>query len=135
MIDLKAIEHGHRAALAATNPQDANREWSLAQWDGDAEALRAADLARLESPYEMAIAVKLGEFPEVVETAAKDLAPHLIAFYLKDLAAAFHSYYNAERILVDDPAIRDARAALAVAVRQVIRNGMAIIGVGCPQSM
>ena len=83
----------------------------------------------------MAIAVKLGEFPEVVETAAKDLAPHLIAFYLKDLAAAFHSYYNAERILVDDPAIRDARAALAVAVRQVIRNGMAIIGVGCPQSM
>ena len=107
----------------------------LAQWDGDAEALRAADLARLESPYEMAIAVKLGEFPEVVETAAKDLAPHLIAFYLKDLAAAFHSYYNAERILVDDPAIRDARAALAVAVRQVIRNGMAIIGVGCPQSM
>ena len=83
----------------------------------------------------MAIATKLGEFPEVVETAAKDLAPHLIAFYLKDLAAAFHSYYNAERILVDDPAIRDARAALAVAVRQVIRNGMAIIGVGCPQSM
>ena len=107
----------------------------LAQWEGDADALKAADLGRLDSPYEMAIAAKLGEFPEVVETAAKDLAPHLIAFYLKDLAAAFHSYYNAERILVDDPAIRDARAALAVAVRQVIRNGMVIIGVGCPQSM
>jgi arginyl-tRNA synthetase len=107
----------------------------LAQWDGDAEALAGADLDRLGSPHELSLAVKLGEFPEVVETAAKELAPHLIAFYLKDLAAGFHGYYNAERMLVDDPAQRDARVALAAAVRQVIRNGMAIIGVGCPQSM
>jgi arginyl-tRNA synthetase len=107
----------------------------LAQWDGDAEALAKADLSRLDGPHELAVAAKLGEFPEAVETAAKDLAPHLIAFYLKELAAAFHSYYNAERLLVDDAATRDARIALAAAVRQVIRNGMAIIGVGCPQSM
>jgi arginyl-tRNA synthetase len=107
----------------------------LAQWDGEAETLATADLARLESPHELALAAKLGEFPEVVETAAAELAPHLIAFYLKDLAAAFHSYYNAERMLVDDAALKDARVALAAAVRQVIRNGMAIIGVGCPQSM
>jgi arginyl-tRNA synthetase len=63
------------------------------------------------------------------------LAPHLIAFYLRDLAAEFHSYYNAERILVDDPAQKDARVALAAAVRQVIRNGMTILGVSCPESM
>ena len=107
----------------------------LAQWDGDAEALPRADLGLLDNPHELAVAAKLGEFPEIVETAAKDLAPHLIAFYLKDLAAEFHSYYNAERMLVDDAALKDARVALAAAVRQVIRNGMAIIGVGCPQSM
>ena len=63
------------------------------------------------------------------------MAPHLIAFYLKDLAAEFHSYYNAERILVDDTAQKDARLALAAAVRQVIRNGMTILGVSCPESM
>jgi arginyl-tRNA synthetase len=107
----------------------------LSQWDGDMEALAGADLGRLDSPRELALAAKLGEFPEVVETAAQELAPHLIAFYLKDLAAEFHGYYNAERMLVDDPALKDARVALAAAVRQVIRNGMGVIGVGCPQSM
>jgi arginyl-tRNA synthetase len=107
----------------------------LAQWDGEDEALQKADLALLDNPHELAVAAKLGEFPEVVEAAARDLAPHVIAFYLKDLAAAFHSYYNAERMLVDDVALKDARIALAAAVRQVIRNGMAIIGVSCPQSM
>ena len=107
----------------------------LAQWDGDDEALRKADFGRLDSPHELAVAAKLGEFPEVVESASRELAPHMIAFYLKDLAAEFHSYYNAERMLVDDVALKDARIALAAAVRQVIRNGMAIIGVSCPQSM
>lgn len=107
----------------------------LTQWDDNTETLAKADLGRLDNPHELAIAAKLGEFPEVVETAAADLAPHLIAFYLKDLAAEFHSYYNAERMLVDDAALKDARVALAAAVRQVIRNGMTIIGVACPQSM
>ena len=97
--------------------------------------LPRADLGLLDNPHELAVAAKLGEFPEVVEAAARELAPHVIAFYLKDLAAAFHSYYNAERMLVEDAALKDARVALAAAVRQVIRNGMAIIGVSCPQSM
>lgn len=107
----------------------------FAQWDGDEEALSKADLSRLESPYELAVAAKLSEFPEVIESAARELAPHMVAFYLKDLAAEFHSYYNAERMLVDDVALKDARIALAGAVRQVIRNGLAILGVSCPQSM
>lgn len=107
----------------------------LAQWDGDESTLGAIDLARLDSPYELSLAAKLREFPEIVEAAARDLAPHMIAFYLKDLAAAFHSYYNAERMLVEDAALKDARVALALAVRQALRNGMGIIGISCPQSM
>lgn len=107
----------------------------LALWGGEQQALVTSLLARLESPHELALAARLGEFPEIVETAAADLAPHLIAFYLRDLAAEFHSYYNAERILVEDSPLRDARVALAAAVRQVIRNGTAILGVSCPDSM
>ncbi len=111
----------------------------LAQWGGAADneesLLGKADLARLDNAHELAVAAKLSEFPEVIESAARELAPHLIAFYLKDLAAAFHSYYNAERMLVDDVALREARIALACAVRRVIRNGLAILGVSCPQSM
>ncbi len=105
------------------------------QWDGDEATLDKADLALLTSPYELAVAAKLGEFPEIIESAARELAPHMVAFYLKDLAAEFHSYYNAERMLVDDAALKEARIALAGAVRQVIRNGLAILGVSCPQSM
>jgi arginyl-tRNA synthetase len=107
----------------------------LAQWGGDEAALAEADLALLDNPRELALAAKLGEFTELIESAASELAPHLIAFYLKDLAAEFHSYYNAERMLVDDVALKDARVALAAAVSRVIRNGMAILGVSCPQSM
>ena len=105
------------------------------QWAGDWENLLDADLSLLNHPRELAIANQLGQFREVIETAARELAPHMIAFYLKDLAGEFHGWYNAERMLVDDPALRDARVALAAAVRQVIRNGLAILGVSAPESM
>ncbi|HNK04257.1 MAG TPA: arginine--tRNA ligase, partial [Accumulibacter sp.] len=107
----------------------------LAQWGGDPQVLLASDLSRLDSPHELTLATRLGAFPERIESAAEELSPHLIAFYLKDLASEFHSYYNAERMLVDDPVLRQARLALAAAVRQVIRNGLAILGVSCPESM
>jgi arginyl-tRNA synthetase len=107
----------------------------LAQWGGDPAGLAGVDCSPLGQPRELAIASRLAEFPEVIESAARDLAPHLIAFYLKDLAAEFHAWYNAERMLVDDAALRDARIALAAAVRQVIRNGLGILGVSCPESM
>jgi arginyl-tRNA synthetase len=110
----------------------------LAQWGGDAAALDAlgsADISKLDKPLELALASRIDEFPEIVDAAAKDLSPHLIAFYLKDLAADFHSHYNAERILVDDEAKKIARLALATAVRQVLRNGLALLGVSCPESM
>ena len=105
------------------------------QWDGDFESLPDADLSLLSNPRELAIANQLGQFREVIETAARELAPHMIAFYLKDLAGEFHGWYNAERMLVDDEKLRDARVALAAAVRQVIRNGLSILGVSCPESM
>jgi cell division septation protein DedD len=85
--------------------------------------LAEADLAPAEQPARTGDCRQAGEFPEVIEGAARELAPHLIAFYLKDLAGEFHSWYNAERMLVDDVALKDARVALAAAVRQVIRNG------------
>ena len=107
----------------------------LTQWNGDESSLAQADFARLDNAHELAVAAKLGEFPGLIESAAKELAPHMVAFYLKDLAACFHSYYNAERMLVEDVALKEARIALAVAVRQVIRNGLAILGVSCPLSM
>jgi arginyl-tRNA synthetase len=105
------------------------------QWSGDFATLAESDLARLDNPRELAIANKLAEFREVIDNAARELAPHLIAFYLKDLAGDFHGWYNAERMLVDDVALRDARVALAASVRQVIRNGLAILGVSRPESM
>jgi len=107
----------------------------LAQWDGELSDLLHADLSLLTSEQELALAAKLSAFPEVVEVAARDYAPHAIAFWLRELAAQFHAWYNAERLLVEDAAQRDARLALAVAVRQLIRNGLHLLGVAAPESM
>ncbi|MDR3323917.1 MAG: arginine--tRNA ligase [Zoogloeaceae bacterium] len=105
------------------------------QWGGEAAALQEADLSRLETSRELALTGKLAAFPEIIATAAQELAPHQVAFYLKDLAAEFHAWYNAERMLVEDEALKLARLALAAAIRQVIYNGMVILGVSCPENM
>jgi arginyl-tRNA synthetase len=107
----------------------------LKQWGGDVATLANAKTDALAGEHELALAAKLSEFPEVIEAAAADLAPHQVAFYLKDLATGFHAWYNACRMLVEDEATRLARLALAAAVRQVIRNGMDLLGVSCPDSM
>jgi len=107
----------------------------MAQWNGVEADLKGADLALLTNPREAALTAFLGRFPEVIDAAARDLAPHQVAFYLRDLAAEFHGYYNAERMLLDDAELTCARLALSVAVRQVIRNGMTLLGVSCPESM
>ena len=92
-------------------------------------------LAPLVLPREFALAARLAQYPELVATACDELAPHAIAFYLKDLAGELHAYYNAERFLVDDPVLRDARLALLLATRQVLRNGLALLGVSAPERM
>jgi arginyl-tRNA synthetase len=104
-------------------------------FDAARATLRDADLAALESRYETPLLRRLADFPDEVALAAREFAPHQLTFYLKDLAQEFHSYYNAERFLVDDPRIRNARLALIVAVGQVLRNGLTLLGIGAPDAM
>ncbi|MEO8144813.1 MAG: arginine--tRNA ligase [Betaproteobacteria bacterium] len=107
----------------------------LAQWAGDPALLAAADLGSLQSTKELQLAQRLAEFPAALAAAADELAPHTVAFYLRELAGEFHSYYNAERILVEDEALRVARLALCAAVRQTLANGLALLGVSAPEKM
>ena len=109
--------------------------WGGAKWEAELPSLASADFSLLVAPHEMALMQRLAEFPAMLAVAAEELAPHHLAFYLKDCAADLHSYYNAERVLVDDPALRDARAALLASTRQVIANGLALAGVSAPQKM
>lgn len=95
----------------------------------------AFQLERLSNEKELQLARRLEEYPDVIAVAAKELAPHSVAFYLRELAADFHSYYNAERILVEDEALRAARLALCAAVRQTLANGLALLGVSAPEKM
>ncbi|MBI5752162.1 MAG: arginine--tRNA ligase [Hydrogenophilales bacterium] len=108
----------------------------LAKWGGAPGMLASeADLAKLAIPYELTLLKRLNDYPETVEMAARELAPHLIAYYLKDLAADFHSYYNAEQFLVEDESTRLARLALVLATRQTLKNGLALLGVSAPEKM
>jgi len=101
----------------------------------DAARRAASPFASLESEREFALMARLAAFPEVIETAADELAPHAMAFYLKELAADLHAYYNSERILVDDATVRSDRLALLLSVRQVLRNGLGLLGVSAPERM
>ncbi|HEX9192638.1 MAG TPA: arginine--tRNA ligase [Burkholderiales bacterium] len=98
-------------------------------------ALDGADLAPLMGTPELALLQRLGEYPEMLEIAEAELAPHQIVFYLRQLAGEFHSYYNAERILVPEAPLRLARLALCVAVRQALQNGLSLLGVSAPETM
>ncbi|EGP46428.1 arginine--tRNA ligase [Achromobacter insuavis] len=95
----------------------------------------AADASLLTAPSEFALMQRLAEFPHVVALAAQELAPHHIAFWLRDCASDFHAWYNAERVLVDDTALKLARLRLAATTRQVLANGMALMGVSAPERM
>ena len=107
----------------------------LRQWGGDPARLAPAPADPLTGERELALLRLLVEYPQAVAAAAAERAPHQIAFYLRELAAAFHAYYNSERFLVDDPAQRLARLALAAAARQVLQNGLALLGVSAPETM
>ena len=101
----------------------------------DAQSLHSTPLSPLEGARELALMQRIGEFPELIQTAARELAPHLIAFYLRELAADFHAFYNAERILVEDAALSEARLALCAATRYTLANGLALLGVSAPERM
>ena len=107
----------------------------LAMWGGDPLMLDGADLSALQSPQALALMLQLAKYPEMLREAAVDFAPHDVTFYLRELAATYHTYYDAERILVDDEKLRHARLALVAATAQVLHNGLAVLGVGAPQKM
>jgi arginyl-tRNA synthetase len=107
----------------------------LATWGGDVESLKTVDLSPLQSPQAQALMLLLAKYPEMLSSAALEFAPHDVTFYLRELAANYHSYYDAERILVDDEAVKLARLALVAATAQVLRNGLAVLGVSAPQKM
>ena len=107
----------------------------LEQWGGDTATLAGTDLSPLKAPSEATLLAALAAYPEVLARAQAELGPHQVAFFLRDLAANLHSFYFAERVLVDDDALKTARLALMVATRQVLRNGLALIGVSAPNQM
>ncbi len=111
-------------------------QWRSAYPDeADAGAPAGPELAALDDPRELALAARLADFPDVLAAAADDLAPHQLAFYLRELAGEFHSYYNSVRVLVPEASERRARLALSRAVRQVIANGLGVLGVSAPERM
>jgi arginyl-tRNA synthetase len=107
----------------------------LQQWGGKPAELTNADLSLLQSKASDHLLRRLAEYPEVLTNAAAELAPHALAFYLRDLAGDFHTFYNADRVLVDDEALKLARLALLSATRQVLQNGLRVLGVSAPVKM
>ncbi|MBK1730978.1 arginine--tRNA ligase [Thiococcus pfennigii] len=122
------VQYAH-ARIASVLRQGAERGIPL-------EPTRGTEhLARLEEPHEQTLLRSLSRYPEIVEGAALAAEPHQLTQYLRELANDFHTYYNAHQFLVDDVALRDARIKLILAVRQVLRNGLALIGVSAPEAM
>ena len=102
---------------------------------GQRSALKDVDLSVLDSPAALNLMLQLAKYPEMLTAAAQDFAPHDVTFYLRELAAAYHSYYDAERILVEDEKLKLARLALVAATAQVLQNGLAVLGVSAPEKM
>jgi arginyl-tRNA synthetase len=95
----------------------------------------AADLTLLTSSHEQEVITAISKYPEIVERSALDRTPHTLVHYLRDLANTLHTYYNAEKFIVDDAGLRNARLLLVLAVQQVIRNGLTLLGVSAPETM
>jgi arginyl-tRNA synthetase len=107
----------------------------LASWGGAIDQLAQVDLSLLDSAAAQALLLKLADYPDMLLHAAQGFAPHDVAFYLRELAACYHSYYDAERILVDDEPLKMARLALVAATAQVLHNGLTVLGVSAPRKM
>jgi len=122
------IQYAH-ARVAAVLRQLASKGFD---YDG---ATGLANLALLTATHETALLTQLGRYPEIIAIAGTNRAPHTLVHYLRELANAFHTYYNAEQFIVDDAALRNARLALVLATQQVVRNGLTLLGVSAPETM
>ncbi|SDO87423.1 arginyl-tRNA synthetase [Rhodoferax sp. OV413] len=107
----------------------------LRDWGGDVAALQSVDLSSLLVPQAQTLMLQLAKYPEMLSSATETFAPHDVTFYLRELAANLHSYYDAERVLVDDEPLKLARLALVAACAQVLHNGLAVLGVSAPEKM
>ncbi len=107
----------------------------VAQWGGDADVLKAIPLTTLTEERELSLLKRLGEYPETISLAAREFSPHQVAYYLRELAGEFHGYYNSTRFLVAEEPVKLARLALAVATRQLLHAGLAVLGVSAPEKM
>ena len=99
------------------------------------QSKKLSDLSTLTEDHEIKLLRSLAKYPDVIESAAVSFEPHQLAYYLKDLANDFHTYYNVNQFLVEDDLIRNARLSLIDATRQVIRNGLLQLGVSSPEEM
>lgn len=107
----------------------------IRKWGGDVAAIAGADLSLLTAPTEEALMLKLAAYPDMLSGAAAGIAPHDVAFYARDLAGAYHSYYAAERVMDQAPELSRARVALLAATRQVLANALGMLGVSAPEQM
>jgi arginyl-tRNA synthetase len=107
----------------------------LSQWDGDIAQLKTVDLSVLTEGHEKALMQRLSAYPETVANAGAELAPHVIANYLKELASDLHSYYNEYKFLIENEAVKLARLSLILATQQVLKNGLELLGVSAPTRM
>jgi arginyl-tRNA synthetase len=122
------IQYAH-ARVASVLRQLASKGYD---YEGEAGL---ANLAMLTTAHETALLTQLGRYPEIITIAGANRAPHTLVHYLRELANAFHTYYNAEQFIVDDAPLRNARLALVLATQQVVRNGLALLGVTAPETM
>jgi len=122
------IQYAH-ARVCSVLRQAPEKGFTFDQQDG------LAHLARLDNEHEQILLTELSKYPELVEAAAMNLEPHILAAWLRELANAFHTYYNSHQFLVDDAALRNARLVLVVATRQVLKNGLGLLGLSAPESM
>jgi arginyl-tRNA synthetase len=117
------------ARICSVHRQLAEKNWQYDSADG------RAHLSRLTEPHELQLMGTLSRYNEVIINAAQQLEPHLLTNYLRELANDFHSYYNSHQFLVDDEDLRNARLTLIGATRQILANGLKLIGVSTPESM
>lgn len=124
------LQYAH-ARICSVLKQAEEKGWKVPS----AEEAAKLDLSALSTPQAKALITKMSDWANTLTVAARDLAPHLICVYLKELAADFHAFYNADRVLVEDEAVRNARLALLLAARQVLRNGLEVLGISAPEHM
>ncbi len=129
------VQYAHARVMSVLTQAGTDPDQIWAKTQGLSSPDADTMLSLLVAPREQQLINRLSEFPEIIATCATELSPHLMAFYLRDLSADFHAFYNSERVLVDDLSLRQARLLLLASVGQVLRSGLGLLGVSAPNRM